>query len=79
MQAGLAGSTAMLTAIVGAIVRWQNLQFNLYALAETVRKIEARLLGVLCGFQDQHMAVFGGLNFMDFYGKESLNRGRMSL
>ncbi|CCW34043.1 mevalonate kinase [Chthonomonas calidirosea] len=74
MQAGLAGSTAMLTAIVGAIVRWQNLQFNLYALAETVRKIEARLLGVLCGFQDQHMAVFGGLNFMDFYGKESLEQ-----
>jgi galactokinase/mevalonate kinase-like predicted kinase len=74
MQAGLAGSTAMLTAIVGAIARWQNLQLNPYALAETVRKIEARVLGVLCGFQDQHMAVFGGLNFMDFYGKESLEQ-----
>lgn len=74
MQAGLAGSTAMLTAIVGALTTWLGLKFHLYSLAEMVRKIEADILGVLCGFQDQHMAVFGGLNFMDFLGKEALEQ-----
>ena len=37
-----------------------------------MRRIEARIMGVTCGFQDQHMAVFGGLNYMDFAGKETL-------
>jgi galactokinase/mevalonate kinase-like predicted kinase len=31
-------------------------------------------MGIICGFQDQHMAAFGGLNFMDFHGKESLEQ-----
>ena len=74
MRAGLAGSTAMLAAIVGALDAYRNEQRHPYALAETTRRIEARILGVVCGFQDQHMAVFGGLNFMDFAGKESLEQ-----
>ncbi len=74
MRAGLAGSTAMLTAIVGALNTFLDLNRNPYALAETIRKIEARLLGILCGFQDQHMAVFGGINYMEFAGKESLEQ-----
>lgn len=72
MRAGLAGSTALLAAIVGALDAWFGWNGNPYALAETTRKIEAHVLGVLCGLQDQHMAVFGGLNFMDFAGKEQL-------
>src|SRR5579859_7423859 len=31
-------------------------------------------MGVVCGFQDQHMAIFGGLNFMDFAGKEEFEQ-----
>lgn len=74
MRAGLSGSTALLAAIVGALSAYQKQEMTPYALAETTRKIEARIMGVVCGFQDQHMAVFGGLNFMDFAGKESLEQ-----
>jgi len=74
MRAGVAGSTAMLAALVGALDTRLGLHMTPYALAETTRKIEARIMGVVCGHQDQHMAVFGGLNFMDFAGKESLEQ-----
>ena len=74
MRAGLAGSTAMLAALVGALDAYLDLNLSPYHLSETMRKIEARVMGVVCGFQDQHMAVFGGLNFMDFAGKQSLEQ-----
>jgi galactokinase/mevalonate kinase-like predicted kinase len=74
MRAGLSGSTAMLGTLVGAFDALLRLNLNPYALAETLRKIENRIMGVVCGFQDQHMAIFGGLNFMDFAGKEQLEQ-----
>jgi galactokinase/mevalonate kinase-like predicted kinase len=70
MRAGLAGSTAMLVAILGAVLRLLDLTLNRYEVAETARKIEFEIMGVTCGFQDQYMASFGGLNLMDFRGKE---------
>ena len=72
VRAGLAGSTALMVALVGALDRWFQWQMNPWMIAETARRIEANILGVMCGFQDQHMAVFGGLNYMDFRGKEFL-------
>ena len=74
MRAGLAGSTAMLASIVGALDAFLGLRLNPYDTAETMRRIEAGIMHVTCGFQDQHMAVFGGLNFMNFAGKEKLNQ-----
>ncbi|HSV72877.1 MAG TPA: hypothetical protein VLH79_03865 [Chthonomonadales bacterium] len=74
MQAGLAGSTALVVAAVGALDAWFGWGAHPWAMAETARKVEFRQLGVLCGLQDQHMAVFGGLNFMDFRGKEMLEQ-----
>jgi galactokinase/mevalonate kinase-like predicted kinase len=29
-------------------------------------------MGVVCGFQDHYMTVFGGLNYLDFRGKSSI-------
>ncbi len=74
MRAGLAGSTAMLAALVGALDVYLGLRFNPYAISEEMRKIEAGIMHVTCGFQDQHMAVFGGLNFMNFAGKQKLTQ-----
>lgn len=74
MQAGMAGSTALVVAAVGALARHLGMRLNPWAIAETARKIEFREMSVLCGLQDQHMAVFGGLNFMDFTGKEALEQ-----
>jgi galactokinase/mevalonate kinase-like predicted kinase len=74
MRAGLAGSTAMLAAIVGALYARQGATPTPYEVAETTRKVEARVMRVVCGLQDQHMAVFGGLNFMNYAGKEMLEQ-----
>jgi galactokinase/mevalonate kinase-like predicted kinase len=71
IQAGLAGSTAILTAMVVALRRWLGLPvLEKHLLAETVRVIELHYLEIQCGYQDQYMTVFGGLNVMDFRDKE---------
>lgn len=74
MKAGLAGSTAMLATLVGALSTHMGLSPTPYMLAETTRKVEAQVMKVVCGLQDQHMAVFGGLNFMNYAGKEMLEQ-----
>lgn len=74
MRAGLAGSTALLATIVGALYTRIGMSPTPYTLAETTRKVEARVMKVVCGLQDQHMAVFGGLNFMNYAGKEMLEQ-----
>jgi len=71
MQAGLAGSTAILACITGALLTHLGLILSPYETAELVRKIEYDVLGIVCGFQDHYMAVFGGLNCLDFRGKDS--------
>ncbi len=74
VQAGMGGSAALLVAAVGALDRWFGWGMHPWTLAETARKVEYRTLGVLCGFQDAYMAVFGGLNLIDCRGKESLEQ-----
>ena len=71
IQAGLAGSTAILATITGCILEHLDIRLNPYETAELIRKIEYDVLGIVCGFQDQYMTVFGGLNFMDFRDKDS--------
>jgi galactokinase/mevalonate kinase-like predicted kinase len=70
MRAGLAGSTAMVVAILGAVLRLLEANFNRYELAEAARQVEFDGMGVVCGFQDHYMATFGGLNLLDFRDKE---------
>jgi len=76
VQCGLAGSTAVLASLLAGAVRLlgdeptpENPQYR-YLLAEMVRTVELHFLEVQCGYQDQYMTVFGGLNSMDFRGKE---------
>jgi galactokinase/mevalonate kinase-like predicted kinase len=71
MQAGLAGSTAIIASIVGAVTTMQRIALNRYQAAELVRKVEAEVMQIICGFQDAYMVVFGGVNYMDFRGKHS--------
>ncbi|MEA1997441.1 MAG: hypothetical protein U9N45_07365, partial [Gemmatimonadota bacterium] len=69
-RSGLAGSTAMLAAVYGAVSSFLGMETNRYQLAETIRYIELNYMDIQCGYQDQYMTVFGGLNYMDFRTKE---------
>jgi len=69
-RSGLAGSTAMLAATFGAVASHIGLRLNPYQTAETIRYIELNYMDIQCGYQDQYMSVFGGLNYMDFRTKE---------
>jgi galactokinase len=69
-HAGLADRTALLATITGCVLAHLELRLNLYELAELIHKIESDSHGISCGFQNHYMAVFGGLNFLDFRGKD---------
>ena len=68
-QSGMAGSTALVVAILQALEAWQGRPLDRYRLAERARHIELNHLKVVCGYQDAYMCTFGGLNYIDFRGK----------
>jgi galactokinase/mevalonate kinase-like predicted kinase len=70
MQSGLAGSTALLVALTAAVLAWLDRLPHRYLVAETARFIELNYLEVVCGYQDAYMTTFGGLNYLDFRGKQ---------
>jgi galactokinase/mevalonate kinase-like predicted kinase len=70
LRSGLSGSTALVVAILQALLAWQGEYLNRYQLAERARHIELNYLRVVCGYQDAYMCTFGGLNYMDFRGKQ---------
>ncbi len=69
-RSGLAGSTAMLAAVFGAVCRFVGREMTPYEMAETIRYIELNYMDIQCGYQDQYMTVFGGINYLDFRTKE---------
>ncbi len=69
-QAGLAGSTAVLSATLSAVLAFIGVRHHKYHLAELNRIIELNFMKTHCGYQDAYMTTFGGLNYLDFRGKE---------
>ena len=70
VQAGLAGSTAVLSAVISAVASYVGYKYHKYQLAEINRIIELHYMKCQCGYQDAYMTTFGGLNYLDFRGKE---------
>lgn len=70
LRSGLAGSTALVVVLLQALLAWQGEHPNRYQLAERARYIELNYLKVICGYQDAYMCTFGGLNYLDFRGKQ---------
>jgi galactokinase/mevalonate kinase-like predicted kinase len=70
LRSGMAGSTALVVAMLKGLLAWQNRFPNPYRVAEMARYIELNHLKVVCGYQDAYMCTFGGLNYMDFRGKQ---------
>jgi len=57
-------------ALLYALLDFTGQHYHLYRVAELARYIELNHLRVVCGYQDAYMCTFGGLNYMDFRGKE---------
>ncbi len=69
-QSGMAGSTALVVALLQALLQYRGETLNPYALAERARRVEKEELGIQCGYVDQYLCVFGGLCYVDLRGKE---------
>jgi galactokinase/mevalonate kinase-like predicted kinase len=68
--AGLSGSTALVVAALEAVLAFHGVRHVRHHFAELARSIELNYVGVVCGYQDQYMATFGGINYLDFRDKE---------
>jgi galactokinase/mevalonate kinase-like predicted kinase len=79
MRSGMAGSTALVVAMLKALTTWQGERVHLYLLAERARYVELNYLKVVCGYQDACMCTFGGLNYMDFRGKQFYRQAEAEL
>lgn len=66
---GLAGSTALLVALLRSLLAWDGVELVGHALAERARHVEQELLGIACGWVDHYLCTFGGLHFIDFRDK----------
>jgi galactokinase/mevalonate kinase-like predicted kinase len=79
LRSGMAGSTALVVALLQAFLAWRGERPNLYRLAERARYVELNYLKVVCGYQDAYMCTFGGLNYMDFGGKQFYRQAEAEL
>ncbi len=71
-QSGLAGSSVLvLLALAGlrAVYRLDSRRYNDYVLSELTQRVEARELGITCGFADRYVPLFGGFAYLDYRGK----------
>ncbi|MFY8128104.1 MAG: dehydrogenase [Chitinophagaceae bacterium] len=69
---GLGTSSTLVVAILGAFNEMLNLKLDKHKLAAYAFKIEREYLKFAGGKQDQYTAVFGGLNFMQFFEDNSV-------
>ncbi|OPY34524.1 MAG: Galactokinase [Methanomassiliicoccales archaeon PtaU1.Bin124] len=69
---GLGGSSTVIVSILGAVAEWLNEPISQYEMARLAYKLERTELGFKGGRQDQYAAVFGGFNFMEFRGEETI-------
>jgi len=69
---GLGGSSAMVSAVLGAVANHERRALDNYELAELNWVIERQDLKIPGGKQDQYATTFGGFNVIEFTGKQVL-------
>jgi galactokinase len=71
-QSGLGGSSLFVILTLAALRKVYNLdrfRHNDYVLAELTQRVEAKELGITCGFADRYVPLFGGISYLDYRGK----------
>jgi D-glycero-alpha-D-manno-heptose-7-phosphate kinase len=63
---GLGSSSTVTVGALHAMYAYQNMLVSSERLAEEACDIEVRILGKPIGYQDQYIASFGGLRFIEF-------------
>jgi D-glycero-alpha-D-manno-heptose-7-phosphate kinase len=71
-QSGLGGSSLLVLLALAGLRAFYELDprvHNDYVLAELCQRVEAKELGITCGYADRYVPLFGGLAYLDYRGK----------
>jgi len=71
-QSGLGGSSLFVLLTLAAMREFYDLDRRAhhdYLLSELTQRVEAKELGITCGFADRYVPLFGGLAYLDYRGK----------
>ncbi len=71
-SSGLAGSSVLLLAVLGVLRAFYALdqgRCNDYVLAEIAQRAEEQEMGIVCGFADRYVPLFGGIAYLSYHGK----------
>lgn len=71
-QSGLGGSSLFVLLTLAGLREFYDLDrqvHNDYVLSELTQRVEARELGITCGFADRYAPLFGGIAYIDYRGK----------
>jgi glucuronokinase len=74
-QVGLAGSSAIITATMRALIRFYHVKFPLEILPSLILSAETEELGISAGLQDRVIQVYEGCVYMDFDQEFMKNHG----
>ena len=69
---GLGTSSTVMVAMLVAMVRWKGMEMDGYQLADLAYQVEREDLKISGGYQDQYAATFGGINFIEFHGRDNV-------
>jgi galactokinase len=71
-QSGLGGSSLFVLLALAGLREFYSLdrnRHNDYVLSEITQRVEAKELGITCGFADRYVPLFGGIAYLDYRGK----------
>jgi galactokinase/mevalonate kinase-like predicted kinase len=71
-NSGLGGSSVLVLLTLAGLRCFYELDprfHNDYVLSELAQRVEAKELGITCGFADRYVPLFGGLAYLDYRGK----------
>ena len=74
-QVGLAGSSAIITAVFSALCDFYSVEIQSQILANLILETETREIGIAAGLQDRVCQVYNNLVYMDFNEKDFRKQG----